>query len=103
MLPALHGELCDALDELRVSNAVRGRGRRELALLLEIAARVDLDDVDLAGLREPQIDTAVVADAQRAISVDRGFLQLGLELGLDRRDDGLRAVETVALLVELRA
>src|SRR5512138_44791 len=103
MLPALNGELGDAFHELWIRNAVRrGRGR-ELALLLEIAARVDLDDVDLAGLGKPQVDAAVVAYAQRAIRVDRGPLQLGFELGLDFRDHGLRAVKTITRLVELRA
>ena len=96
VLPALDGKLGDAVDELRIRDAVRrGRGR-ELAVLLEIAARVDLDHVDLARFREPQVDAAVVADAQRAVGVDRRFLQLGLELGLDRRDDGLGAVIALA-------
>ena len=60
---------------------MRGRGRRELALLLEIAARVDLDHVDLAGLREPQVDAAVVAYAQRAIRIDRRLCSLALSSG----------------------
>src|SRR4029453_7607961 len=64
---------------------------------------VDLDDVDLARLREPQIDAAVIAYAQGAVGIDRGLLQLGFELGLDLRDHGLCAMKAVAVLVELRA
>ena len=50
LLPAIERELCNPADQLVVFNALRGRGRGELAVLFEVAVRVDFDDVDLAAL-----------------------------------------------------
>ncbi len=70
----------DPLDEIRELDAGRLGGHGELALLLQVAARVDLDDVDVAGLGEAQVDAAVVADADGAVGLDGGLLELGAQL-----------------------
>src|SRR5881394_60918 len=102
VLPALERELRDAVQQLAILDAVGARGHRELAVLLEIAVRVDLDHEDLAGFREPEIDTAVVAHAQRPIGVERDLLEPRAQLRLEIGHDRFRAVEALARLVELR-
>src|SRR5690242_19523650 len=74
LLEPLRGQIDDPLDRPRIVEAARRRRHRELARPLEVAARVDLEDIDVAGLGEPEIHPPVVLHPERPIRIDRYLL-----------------------------
>src|SRR5262245_26622420 len=74
---ALEGQVEDLLDEPGVVHAGGRRCHGELAGPLEVAAGVDLQDVDLAGLGEPDVHPPVVPDPEGPVGVHRDLLQPG--------------------------
>ena len=69
--------------------------------MLQVTAGVHLDDVDLTGLGQAEVDAAVVADAQGPIGAEGDLLQPGPQFAWHVSDDGLRALVLGALLVPL--
>src|ERR1044071_10137638 len=63
----LKRELDDALDHARITPASLERGLRELVVAVEVRVRIGFENDDFAFRRDPEIDTAVAADAQRPI------------------------------------
>src|SRR5438046_2456595 len=58
-------QLDNLSNQLAVLDPRLPRRSRELALLLEIAVRIGLDDVDLLLRRHAQVDSRVIAQTQR--------------------------------------
>ena len=67
-------------------------------VLLEVAVGVDLDDVDLAGVGQAQVDAAVVADPQGPVGVERDLLEPGAQLVGDVGHDRLGPLVLGAVL-----
>ena len=84
-----------------IVEAHRAGRHGELAGPLEVAARVDLEHVDLAGVGEPEIHAAVVADPQRPVRVHRDLLQPRPQLVGEVGQHRLGALVLLAPLVPL--
>src|SRR5215217_8393053 len=82
----------DPIDQRLVRQPTAFCRAREFAFTLQIAVRVDLDDVDLSRVGHTQIDAPVVAEPERIERLDRDTLHPLDELGVQvAREDRFRS------------
>ena len=75
----LHSVPNDPVDQLRIRQARLARREREVFVLREMGIWVRLDEINLVGRRQPQVDARVAVDCEETVDAFARLLDVGDE------------------------